>query len=300
MYCLQKSVGDKEKTGDSVLIRRGNFIYNTWSWQGVSSSASILQGWSARLRIYCTVFGNQDWSGTINTRLKQQILPFFCFLFLSIFFLFSYKMVQTTIQNICAVDNLQKKSFDSITVQLFFSAFFSLPFDVSMVHQNPFWTAASVKRAATHFKMLYGYWNRTHMSIVKRHAKSSNCTGTACLTWSVQLQANTTLCTLELEQCLANSCETLLLVFFSPGHSRAQNWLLLEPPFMCVSMVRERPDWDQASINSLNNKEAEEPLAGVDYNSVIVLPCFFFPSSFSNSLPSLLWREHWIDRRTNT
>lgn len=123
MHHLQKSAGDKEKTGSSVLIRRGNFIYNTWCWQGVSSSASILQGWSARLRIYCTVFGNQDCSGTINTRLKQQILSLFFFPF---FLHFLTKMVQTTIQNICAVDNLQKKSFDSITVQLFFQLFFLL------------------------------------------------------------------------------------------------------------------------------------------------------------------------------
>lgn len=86
MHRLQKSVVDKEKTGGSVLIRRGNFIYNTWCWQGVSSSASILQGWSARLRIYCTVFGNQDCSSTINTRLKQQTPSlFFLVLFLFIF-----------------------------------------------------------------------------------------------------------------------------------------------------------------------------------------------------------------------
>lgn len=141
----------RKKTRGSVLIRRGNFIYNTWCWQGVSSTASILQGWSARLRIYCTVFGNQDCSGTINTRLKQQILSlFFWILFFSTF---SYKMVQTTIQNICAVDNLQKKSFDSITVQwYFFQLFFlsSIWNYLSMVHQNPFWTTTSVMRAATH------------------------------------------------------------------------------------------------------------------------------------------------------
>lgn len=125
MHRLQESVGDKEETGASFLIRRGNFIYNTWCWQGVSSSASILQGWSARLRMYCTVFGNQDCSGTINTRLKQQTLSIFFCLFV-FFSSFSYKMVQTTIQNICAVDNLQKKSFDLITVQLFFQLFFLL------------------------------------------------------------------------------------------------------------------------------------------------------------------------------
>lgn len=125
MYCLQKSAGDKEKTGDSVLIRRGNFIYNTWSWQGVSSSASILQGWSARLRIYCTVFGNQYWSGTINTRLKQQILSlfFFFFFFPSIFF-FLQNGTNNNTKYLCCWQ-FTKKSFDSITVQLFFSAFFS-------------------------------------------------------------------------------------------------------------------------------------------------------------------------------
>lgn len=104
------SAGDKDKTGVSVRIRRGSFIYNTWCWQGVSSSASILQGWSARLRMYCTVFGNQDCSGTRNTRLKQQTLSFF---FLLPFPSFSYKMVQTTIQNICAVDILQKSLLTS-------------------------------------------------------------------------------------------------------------------------------------------------------------------------------------------
>lgn len=161
----------KEKTGGSVLTRRGNFIYNTWCWQGVSSSASILQGWSARLRIYCTVFGNQDCSGTINTRLKQQTPSLF---FWFLFFSFSYKVVQTTIQNICAVDNLQKKSSDSITVQLFFQLFFSSVWNyVSMVHQNHFWTATSVMRATTRFKLLYGYCNRTHLSIIKRHMQKA-------------------------------------------------------------------------------------------------------------------------------
>lgn len=66
-------------------------------------------------------------------------------------------MVQTTIQNICAVDNLQKKSFDWITVQFFFKVFFSLISsiwnNVTMVHQNAFWTAAPVMRAATLFEM---------------------------------------------------------------------------------------------------------------------------------------------------
>ncbi len=33
-------------------------------------------------------------------------------------------MVQTTIQNICAVDNLQKKSFDSNNCAIIFSNFF--------------------------------------------------------------------------------------------------------------------------------------------------------------------------------
>lgn len=77
--------------------------------------------------MYCTVFGNQDCSGTINTRLKQQTRSLLVFFLVVVFFLhfFFYKMVQTTIQNICAVDNLQKKSFDSITVQ-FFLKFFSL------------------------------------------------------------------------------------------------------------------------------------------------------------------------------
>lgn len=81
----------RKQTGGSVLIRRGNFIYNTWCWQGVSSSASILQGWSARLRIYCTVFGNQDCSGTINTRLKQQILSLFLASFFPYFLIKWYK-----------------------------------------------------------------------------------------------------------------------------------------------------------------------------------------------------------------
>lgn len=65
-------------------------------------------------------------------------------------------MVQTTIQNICAVDNLQKKSFDWITVQFFlkfFSLISSIWNNVTMVHQNAFWTAAPVMRAATLFEM---------------------------------------------------------------------------------------------------------------------------------------------------
>lgn len=100
------------------------------------------------------------------------VLVFFFVLFFSSF---SYKMVQTTIQNICAVDNLQKKSFDSITVQLFFQLFFfsSIWNYVNMVHQNPFWTATSVMRAATHFKMLYDYCNRTRLSIIKRHMQKA-------------------------------------------------------------------------------------------------------------------------------
>jgi len=65
--------------------------------------------------------------------LKQQTLSL---LFSSSFSSsFSYKMVQTTIQNICAVDNLQKKVFffDSIiTVQSFFSAFFPSFFSLSL------------------------------------------------------------------------------------------------------------------------------------------------------------------------
>lgn len=83
-----------------------------------------------------------------------------------------------------------------------------------MVHQNAFWTAAPVMRAATLFEMQYGYCNRTHLSIIKKtHAKSSNCTVTVWLTLSLQLQANTTLCTLGLEQHQDNSYETLLLIF---------------------------------------------------------------------------------------
>lgn len=148
-----------KKRQEAVFLQGGEiFIYNTWCWQGISSSASILQGWSARLRMYCAVFGNQDCSGTINTRLKQQtrsLLVFFFWL-LFFFFIFFYKMVQTTIQNICAVDNLQKKSFDSITVQFFlkfFSLISSIWNNVTMVHQNAFWTAAPVMRAATLFEM---------------------------------------------------------------------------------------------------------------------------------------------------
>lgn len=82
--CRNQRVTKKRR--GSVLTRRGNFIYNTWCWQGISSSASILQGWSARLRMYCTVFGNQDCSGTINTRLKQQTRSLLVFFWLLFFF----------------------------------------------------------------------------------------------------------------------------------------------------------------------------------------------------------------------
>lgn len=114
--------------------KEGVFIYITWCCQGVSSSASILQGWSARLHIDWTVFGNQDCSGTINTRRKQHTLspsPFFFFFSP----LFSYKMVQTTIQNICAVDNLHKKVswLDNCAI-FFFLLFFFFFFFLFCLH----------------------------------------------------------------------------------------------------------------------------------------------------------------------
>lgn len=119
--------------------------------------------------LYCIWKPRLQWhyKHTLET---TDSFPFFWFFFFS----FSYKVVQTTIQNICAVDNLQKKSSDSITVQLFFQLFFSSVWNyVSMVHQNHFWTATSVMRAATRFKLLYGYCNRTHLSIIKRHMQKA-------------------------------------------------------------------------------------------------------------------------------
>lgn len=128
MHRLQKSAGDKEKTGSSVLIRRGNFIYNTWCWQGVSSSASILQGWSARLRIYCTVFGNQDCSGTINTRLKQQILS----LFLFFFFIFLQNGTNNNTKYLCCWQ-FTKKVFWLDNCAIIFFSFFSPSFETMWV-----------------------------------------------------------------------------------------------------------------------------------------------------------------------
>lgn len=130
MHRLQISAGDKGEAGVSVLIRRGNFIYNTRCWQGVSSSASILQGWSARLRMYCTVFGNQDCSGTINTRLKQQTLSFFFFVLFFLHFLTKWYKQQYKI--FVLLTFYKKKSFDLITVQLFF-LLFSPPFEIMWV-----------------------------------------------------------------------------------------------------------------------------------------------------------------------
>lgn len=118
---------------------------------------------------------NQDCSGTINTRLKQQILSLF-FFFCSRFPSFSYKMVQTTIKNICAVDNLQKKSFDSITVQFFFFRFFCSVFSLFPLEtmrvwytRIPFSGLQPRSCGLRHiFKMVNGYCNRTHLSVIKK------------------------------------------------------------------------------------------------------------------------------------
>lgn len=70
---------------------------------------------------------------------------------------------------------IYKKSLDS-NCAIIFSAFFLLHLklcEYGTVHQNLFWTATSVMRAATHFKMLYGYCNRTHLSIIKRHMQKA-------------------------------------------------------------------------------------------------------------------------------
>lgn len=95
--------------------------------------------------------------------------PFFLFFFLH--FLTKWYKQQ---YKIFVLLTIYKKSLDSITVQLFFQLFFSSIWNyVSMVHQNPFWTATPVMRAATHFKMLNGYCNRTHLSIIKRHMQKA-------------------------------------------------------------------------------------------------------------------------------
>lgn len=60
-------------------------------------------------------------------------------------------MVQTTIQNICAVDNLHKKVSRLDNCAIFFLRFFllSVLFASTRVRQNSLWTAASDMRAAT-------------------------------------------------------------------------------------------------------------------------------------------------------
>lgn len=96
---------------------RGNFIYITqghWHGKGqpsiyitplICKAAYILNCiWKPRLQWH--------YKHTLKTR---NFFPFF--FFLCIFFSFWYKMVQTTIQNICAVDSLQKSHFNFITVQ---------------------------------------------------------------------------------------------------------------------------------------------------------------------------------------
>lgn len=80
----------------------------------ICKAAHLLYGiWKPRLQWH--------YKHTLET---TDSFPFFFFFWLFFPFSFFYKMVQTTIQNICAVDNLQKKSFDSITVQLYFFCFF--------------------------------------------------------------------------------------------------------------------------------------------------------------------------------
>lgn len=114
LHCLQEPAGVKIKTWFCILTRRGNFIYNTGCWQGIFSSAYIIQGWSARLCINWTVV----WKSWLQWHYKHTLETSDSF---SVFFFrFLKKIVQTTIQNICAVGNLQKKSWDFVTVQFFF------------------------------------------------------------------------------------------------------------------------------------------------------------------------------------
>jgi len=179
---LQESEGDRENTRATLFTRRSIFfIYNTWCWQGVSSSASILQVWSARLRMYCTVFGNQDCSGTINTRLKQQTLSLF---FLAFLHFFLQNGTNNNTKYLCCWQ-FTKEVFWLDNCAILFSAFFSLLHLKLCKYGTPeFLLDCSLRHAGcTLLKLLYGYCSRTHLPIIKkRHAKSSNCTVTVCLT----------------------------------------------------------------------------------------------------------------------
>lgn len=69
-----------EETEVSVLIRRGNFIYNTWCWQGVSISASILQGWSARLHVLYGIWKPRlQWHYKHTLETTDSFFSFFCY-----------------------------------------------------------------------------------------------------------------------------------------------------------------------------------------------------------------------------
>lgn len=98
------------------MVLTGNLQLSVYITRLICKAAHVLYGiWKPRLQWH--------YKHTLETTDSFPfVFVFFgCCFFSSFFF---YKMVQTTIQNICAVDNLQKKSFDSITVQFFFQFFF--------------------------------------------------------------------------------------------------------------------------------------------------------------------------------
>lgn len=99
------------------MVLTGNLQLSVYITRLICKAAHVLYGiWKPRLQWH--------YKHTLETTDSFPFGFFFgCCFFSSFFF---YKMVQTTIQNICAVDNLQKKSFDSITVQFFFVFFFNL------------------------------------------------------------------------------------------------------------------------------------------------------------------------------
>lgn len=142
------------------MVLTGNLQLSVYITRLICKAAHLLYGiWKPRLQWH--------YKHTLETT------DSFLFFFFS-FFIFLQNGTNNNTKYLCCWQ-FTKKSFDSITVQSFFHPFFfSFIWNyVSMVNQNPFWTAATVMRAATHFKMLYGYCNRTHLSIIKRHMQKA-------------------------------------------------------------------------------------------------------------------------------
>lgn len=155
-----------KKRQDSVFLQEEEiFIYNTWCWQGFFSSASILQGLSARLCMYCTVV----WKSWLQWHYKHTLETTDS---LSAFFPLHFVKKNCTNNNIKYLCCWQftKKSLDFITVQ-FFSAVFELPpFENNMSAPSELRPPSCRLHAFVCCMVTY---YRPHLPIIKRHMQKA-------------------------------------------------------------------------------------------------------------------------------